>query len=118
MDEREMRERIVKENSCLFMALCCDCPIVNECSKSVGPYHENWEVLVVEQAKKWLSEHPVGCEFCKGSVDVINTTHITVSLWGNEICAQEDEYGTGGEVKINFCPFCGRKLSQQAKEQS
>jgi len=70
----------------------------------------------VERAKKWLSEHPVGCEYCKkDSKKTLEHNGMKLSLYVtsygySEIQIQSPEHENTGDFEIAYCPFCGRKL--------
>ena len=77
-------------------------------------------------AQKWLDEnpcheHPVGCEYCQPLGKYLMAENSIESFINDEdgkntldIVAPNWRIG----IEIHYCPQCGRKLSQQAKEQS
>jgi len=52
-----------------------------------------------------------GCVYCNGPESLISDSHIEVEISDGKIHASEDEFGSGGWVKIEYCPMCGRHLT-------
>ena len=52
-----------------------------------------------------------GCVYCNGPESLISDSHIEVEISDGKIHASEDEFGSGGWVKIEYCPMCGRHIT-------
>ena len=56
-----------------------------------------------------------GCVYCNGPESLISDSHIEVEILDGKIHATEDEFGSGGWVKISYCPMCGKTLTTPRK---
>ncbi len=53
------------------------------------------------------------CEYCDGEKDLLKKYNgFTVSIYKNELelYFEHNEGDASDDVKINYCPMCGRKL--------
>lgn len=84
---------------------------------------KNGLMLEIKILKLQLENKNIGCKYCNGSEETIMYTSDDNSIYIGEggtykyhndnsgyICLINSDSYKGNEVKINYCPMCGKKL--------
>ena len=55
-----------------------------------------------------------GCEYCRGGISLNGCSFdvCTIKIRKNRMCTDYSDEFYNTDVKINYCPMCGRKLEE------